>query len=113
MGRQRDGEPGPNFQRGIALLAKYTLLAEGARGSLSKVAIGRFGLAAKQTGVFLVEDHKIVHASFLLQDNRRKISTRAFLLFLEQPGVIESAADVERRAIPVGGYSLQIHFPPE
>ena len=39
MGRARNGGPGPNFQRGIALLAKYTLLAEGARGSLSKAAI--------------------------------------------------------------------------
>ena len=52
MGRTRSGEPGPNFQRGIALLAKYTLLAEGARGSLSKVAIGRFGLAAKEPAKF-------------------------------------------------------------
>ena len=52
MGRTRNGEPGPNFQRGIALLAKYTLLAEGARGSLSKAAIARYGLAAKEPAKF-------------------------------------------------------------
>jgi electron-transferring-flavoprotein dehydrogenase len=52
MGRLRDGEPGPNFQRGIALLAKYTLLAEGARGSLTKTAIARFGLAATEPAKF-------------------------------------------------------------
>jgi electron-transferring-flavoprotein dehydrogenase len=47
-GRTRSGEPGPRFERGIALLAKYTLLAEGARGSLSKVAIARYALGAKE-----------------------------------------------------------------
>ena len=44
MGVERSGQPGPNYQRGMALLGKYTLLAEGARGSLSKDAIRRFGL---------------------------------------------------------------------
>ena len=44
MGRGRDGQPRPGFARGMALLGKYTLLAEGARGSLSKQAIGRFAL---------------------------------------------------------------------
>ncbi|MFC6519374.1 hypothetical protein ACFQAT_05835 [Undibacterium arcticum] len=31
-----------------------------------------------KTGVFLFEDHKIARASFLLPDNCRKVSTRAF-----------------------------------
>jgi electron-transferring-flavoprotein dehydrogenase len=44
MGLEPDGTPGPNFARGMALLGKYVLLAEGARGSLSKLAIARFGL---------------------------------------------------------------------
>jgi electron-transferring-flavoprotein dehydrogenase len=44
MGVERSGQPGPNYQRGMALLGKYTLLAEGARGSLSKDAIRRFAL---------------------------------------------------------------------
>ncbi len=38
------GEPGPNYQPGMELHAKLTLLAEGCRGSLSKVAMARFGL---------------------------------------------------------------------
>jgi len=51
-GRLRNGVPGPRFERGVALLAKYTLLAEGARGSLSKAAIARFGLAAAEPAKF-------------------------------------------------------------
>jgi len=47
------------------------------------------------TGVFLFEDHRIACASFLLPDNCRKVSTRAFLTFLAQRGLIESAADIE------------------
>ena len=35
-------------------------------------------------GVFLFEDHKLARASFLLPENCRKVTTRAFLLFLEQ-----------------------------
>lgn len=44
MGLGRDGEPKPTFQRGMALLAKYTLIAEGVRGSLAKQAIARYRL---------------------------------------------------------------------
>ena len=44
MGVGRDGKPKDNFTRGMELRAKYTLLGEGARGSLSKQAIARFGL---------------------------------------------------------------------
>jgi len=39
-----------------------------------------------RTGVFLFEDHKIARASFLLPDNCRKVTTCAFLIFLEQRG---------------------------
>ena len=45
MGVGRDGKPKDSFTRGMELRGKYTLLAEGARGSLSKQAIARFGLA--------------------------------------------------------------------
>ena len=51
------------------------------------------------TGVFLFEDHKIARASFLLPAQCRKVSTRAFLIFLEQKAWLESAAEVERKAI--------------
>ena len=44
MGVGRDGEPKDDFTRGMALKAKYTLFAEGARGSLSKKLIKSFGL---------------------------------------------------------------------
>ncbi|WEK49710.1 MAG: electron transfer flavoprotein-ubiquinone oxidoreductase [Candidatus Kaistia colombiensis] len=45
MGVGRDGEPGPNYQRGMELRGKYTLIGEGARGSLAKQLIASFGLA--------------------------------------------------------------------
>ena len=45
MGVTRSGERGPNFQRGMALYGKYTLLAEGARGSLAQQIISKFHLA--------------------------------------------------------------------
>jgi electron-transferring-flavoprotein dehydrogenase len=44
MGVHKNGEPGPNFTRGMELRGKYTLLAEGARGNLSKLAINRYRL---------------------------------------------------------------------
>jgi hypothetical protein len=68
---------------------------------------------APQTGVFLFEDHKIARASFLLPDNCRKISTRAFLLFLEQQGWLASAAEIERQAILAGRNFSRLRFPPE
>ncbi|MBR1218129.1 electron transfer flavoprotein-ubiquinone oxidoreductase [Bradyrhizobium sp. U87765 SZCCT0131] len=47
MGIGRDGEPKASFTRGMELLGKYTLFAEGARGSLSKQLIAKFALDAK------------------------------------------------------------------
>ena len=44
MGVARDGTHKDSFTPGIALTGKYTLLAEGARGSLSKQLIRRFDL---------------------------------------------------------------------
>jgi len=45
MGVGRDGEPGPNYQRGMELRGRYTLIGEGARGSLAKELIRAFGLS--------------------------------------------------------------------
>lgn len=67
----------------------------------------------RKTGVFLFEDHKIARASFLVPDNCRKISTRAFLIFLEQKGWLESAAEIERHAIQAGRNFSSLRFPPE
>ncbi|MBP0614737.1 electron transfer flavoprotein-ubiquinone oxidoreductase [Jiella mangrovi] len=44
MGVGRSGEPGPMYQRGMALLGKYVFLGEGVRGSLAKQAIAAYGL---------------------------------------------------------------------
>ncbi|EKS32874.1 electron transfer flavoprotein-ubiquinone oxidoreductase [Afipia clevelandensis] len=44
MGVGRDGKPKDSFTRGMELLGKYTLFAEGARGSLTKQLIAKLGL---------------------------------------------------------------------
>ena len=46
MGVGKDGEPGADFQLGMALLGKYTLFAEGTRGHLGKQMIAKFNLNA-------------------------------------------------------------------
>jgi electron-transferring-flavoprotein dehydrogenase len=45
MGVGRDGKPNDSFVRGMELRGKYTLIAEGARGSLTKNLIRHFDLA--------------------------------------------------------------------
>src|ERR1700756_1577394 len=45
LGLGRDGQPKPGYTPGIILRAKYTLIAEGARGSLAKRLISHFALA--------------------------------------------------------------------
>ncbi len=44
MGIAKSGEVSERFTRGMELRGRYTLLGEGARGSLSKIAIRKFGL---------------------------------------------------------------------
>jgi electron-transferring-flavoprotein dehydrogenase len=46
MGIDKDGQPGPNFAPGPEIRAKTTILAEGCRGSVSKILIRRYGLDA-------------------------------------------------------------------
>ena len=45
LGVARDGTRKAGFAEGIALRARYTLIGEGARGSLGKQLVARFGLA--------------------------------------------------------------------
>ena len=45
MGIGRDGQPKSGFTRGMELHGKYTLFAEGARGSLTKMLIAKYNLA--------------------------------------------------------------------
>ena len=44
MGLTREGEPGPNYQPGMELHAKYTLFAEGCRGHLGKQLEAKYKL---------------------------------------------------------------------
>ncbi len=46
QGIAKDGAPGSSFQRGVELLGKYTVFAEGARGNLGKELIARYRLNA-------------------------------------------------------------------
>ncbi|MBT9291916.1 electron transfer flavoprotein-ubiquinone oxidoreductase [Hyphomicrobiaceae bacterium 22] len=46
MGIGRDGQPKDGYTRGMALLGKYTLIAEGVRGSLAKQLISKYDLSA-------------------------------------------------------------------
>ena len=65
-----------------------------------------------KAGVFLFEDHKIARTSFLVPETCRKVSTRAFLIFLEQKGWIGSASEIERRAVQAGRTFSKLRFPP-
>ncbi|MGR9370864.1 electron transfer flavoprotein-ubiquinone oxidoreductase [Rhizobium leguminosarum] len=44
MGIEKNGEPGPNYTRGMELLGKYVLIGEGVRGSLAKQLVAKFDL---------------------------------------------------------------------
>jgi hypothetical protein len=74
--------------------------------------ITRLGLEEPAvSAVFLFEDHKIARASFHLPDSVRRVSTRAYLYFLEERGWIASAEEIERRAIQNGRDFSRIRFP--
>jgi meiotically up-regulated gene 157 (Mug157) protein len=96
--------------------AQSTVAADPRKSNLGELAIQEamndFALInPPPTGVFLFEDHKIARTSFMLPANCRKVSTRAFLIFVEQKGWLESAAEVERKAILSGRNFSQLRFP--
>jgi electron-transferring-flavoprotein dehydrogenase len=77
MGIEKNGEPGPNYARGMALMGKYVLISEGVRGSLAKQLIsrfkldegrspGKFGIGIKELWEVKPEHHKqgLVQHSF-------------------------------------------------
>jgi electron-transferring-flavoprotein dehydrogenase len=70
MGVGRDGRPKAGFTRGMELLGKYVLLAEGARGSLSKQAVARYGLDSRsgpqKYGIGLKELWQVSEENFSL-----------------------------------------------
>ena len=43
-GLNADGTPGPNYEPGVEITARFVVLAEGARGNISREVIRRFGL---------------------------------------------------------------------
>lgn len=86
------------------------------KSNLGKLAVQEamqgFALAAQpQNAVFLFEDHKIARAGFVLPSGCYKVSTRAFLIFLEEKGWIASAAGIERAAIRNGRQFSALRFP--
>ena len=52
MGIDKDGQPKSNFQPGMDILAKVTVLGEGVRGSLAKQLIEKFDLEGERPQVF-------------------------------------------------------------
>ena len=113
--------PSKTFAHYQQLLQLQQLQKQGVK--IRKVNLGELAIAeimgdfARQmpepTGVFLFEDYKIARNSFVLPGNCRKVSTRAFLIFLERNGWIASAAEVERTAIQNGRQFSQVKFPPD
>src|ERR1700710_2302 len=76
MGVARDGSHKSSYTRGMELVGKYTLFAEGARGSLTKQLIAKFGLDANSEpakfGIGLKEVWQIdpaKHRKGLIQDS--------------------------------------------
>jgi hypothetical protein len=65
-----------------------------------------------QQAVLLFEDHAIARNSFFVPTGCQKVSTRAFLMFLERKGWIASARAVERAAVQAGRQFSQLRFPP-
>ncbi|CAK7071444.1 MAG: Electron transfer flavoprotein-ubiquinone oxidoreductase [Kerstersia gyiorum] len=68
MGIGRDGEPRADHAPGMELRARYTLFAEGARGSLSKQLLARYGLESGRSpqkfGIGIKELWQVTPAAF-------------------------------------------------
>ena len=68
FGIGKDGEPGPDYQPGIELHAKYTFIGEGVRGSLAKQLQAKFGLTegrdAQKFGIGIKELWQVPDANF-------------------------------------------------
>jgi hypothetical protein len=96
-----------SLAKDTAKLKKSNLGERAIQEALSKLVLRH----PETASVLLFEDHKISRAAFGLPENCRKVSTRAFLGFLEQKGWIESAVAVERKAILNGRNFSQIRFP--
>ncbi len=92
-------------------LQTYPLKKSGLGELAIQEAMNDFALAhPMDTAVFLFEDHRIMKTSFLVPENCRKVSTRAWLIFLQEKGWIPSAADVEYKAVSNGRNFSKLKF---
>ena len=65
-----------------------------------------------RNAVLLFADHAISRNSFFVPPGCQKVSTRAFLIFLEQKGWIASARAIEWAAVQAGRQFSQSRHPP-
>ena len=100
MGVEKNGAHSGNYMRGMELLGKYTLIGEGARGSLAKEIIKKFaldnacdvqkyGLGIKEIWEIKPENHKqgtVQHSSGWPLDN--KTGGGSFLYHLDNNQVV-------------------------
>lgn len=89
-------------------LGKAHLGEQAIQETLNKFALSE----TPRNAVLLFEDHAIARNSFFVPSGCQKVSTRAFLMFLEQKGWIESASAIERAAVQAGRQFSQLRFPP-
>lgn len=114
-----------NIQQKLQQETRQSALQSGAETSLplrKKANLGEMAIQEtinalalelpRRASVLLFEDHRIASTNFFLPDGCQKVSTRAFLVFLEQRAYIQSASAIERAAIQAGRSFSQLRFPP-
>ena len=89
-GLDKEGQPKPNFEPGIDLLAKITVLGEGARGSLMKTLADKLPIrSGRQPEVFETGIKEVIQLSedhFFAGSDFNDIHTMGFPLDLDTPG---------------------------
>lgn len=98
--RKRLDEPGPHPR-------KANLGELGAQEAMNALAVE----SPPREAIFIFEDHKLARTGFVLPEGCSKVSTRAWLRFLERTGRIDSAAEIERRASAAGRAFSALRFP--
>ena len=75
--------------------------------------LNQFALSeTPRSAVLLFEDYAIARNTFFVPPGCQKVSTRAFLTFLQDKGWIAGASAVERAAVQAGRQFSQLRFPP-
>ena len=108
MGIAKDGRPKAGFTRGMELRGKYTFLAEGARGSLTKQAIQLFKLDAssepQKFGIGLKELWEVDAASVLPRPRPAQLRLAA------RPGRDWRLVPLSLRRAAGGGSGFVVHL---